>query len=103
MRFSRPKKCISNAGVGPTKFWGDVADGVRAPFIKDGRASLKPDHEMELEEMAIAAHLTRDDRRKLVHEMISWRAEVINADEAMQRGIKFIRAHAKVKTGQELA
>lgn len=95
MKFTRPSDVIEASALGRTQYYAEVLEELRTPFIKRGRASLKPAVEAELEERAIAAGLLDDQRRELVALMLSWRVEALDESEAIERGVSYIRAAAK--------
>ena len=99
--FERAKQVIPQSGLGPTKYYGDINDGLRTPFIKlaqNGQASLKPAHESDLEKRAIAARLTSEQRRELTAMLMKCRADAVGADEALRLGVDFIQGCVRENT-----
>jgi hypothetical protein len=62
---------------GHAKLYADIAAGLWPTFIKYGRASMQPEHEVDEMIAAIIAGATEDERRKLVQRLIKQRKPVL--------------------------
>ena len=99
--FERAKQVIPESGLGPTKYYGDINEKLRTPFIKlseKGQASLKPAHEVDLEKRAISGGLTPRQRKELTAMQMRSRDDAVGADEALRLGVDFIQACVRENT-----
>jgi hypothetical protein len=69
----RPAEVLERRGDKKSQLYRDIAAGLWPPWIKHGRASVQPEHEVELLLEAIVAGATRDERRQLVQRLIQQR------------------------------
>jgi len=63
----------SNPGGGHSKLYAEIADGLWPPFVKFGRSSLQPEHEVNTLLAAIVGGATDDERRQLVKRLVAQR------------------------------
>jgi hypothetical protein len=61
---------------GHAKLYTDIADGLWPPFIKFGRASVQPEHEVDRMIAAIIRGDTIEQRRDLVKQLVDERKGV---------------------------
>jgi hypothetical protein len=64
---------------GHSKLYAEIGDGLWPPFIKYGRSSLQPDHEVNAMLAAIVAGASDDERRQLVQQLIAQRKAITPA------------------------
>jgi len=58
---------------GHSKLYAEIAAGTWPPFIKFGRSSLQPEHEVNAMLAAIVAGASDDERRQLVRQLVAQR------------------------------
>ena len=66
---------LDRCGGGRTRLYDRIKDGTWLPLIKLGRASVLPEHEVELMVRAIVAGKTDDEMRELVRTIVAQRIE----------------------------
>ena len=74
--FHRPKTAAAKLGCGPSKLYKDVRAGIVPRPLKNGPASVWPEHELDSINAAVIAGYSNDERRELVKALESARANI---------------------------
>jgi hypothetical protein len=67
---------------GHSKLYAEIVSGLWPPFIKFGRSSLQPEHEVQAMLAAIVAGATDDERRQLVKQLVEQRKPALRTMSA---------------------
>lgn len=73
IQLIRPNEVMKRRSVGHSKLYDEIAKGLWPPFIKIGRSSIEPEHEVNVMLAAIVAGATDDERRQLVQQLVAQR------------------------------
>ena len=73
IRFLRPQHVMERVGLRHSKLYSNIAEQLFPPFIKFGRASALPEHEVDAMMIAITAGATDEQLRKLVQKLVAQR------------------------------
>ncbi len=73
IHFLRPTAVQQRRGGGHSKLYDDIAAELWPPFIKFGRCSVQPAHEVDAMLAAIVAGATPDELRQLVRQLVAER------------------------------